>query len=144
MRLEGGSQYTSHSIMFTNFQEWNPVHIVIFSIIAAYLHRHPPRPCPTFMPYTSLQLSSNGDLDLNTSLDVDDDLLDDLGRGVQVNETLVDAHLIGIPGLGTLTARSLAGGDLEVLGGEADGALDAEVLGLSAADELLADLCKGN
>lgn len=31
--------------------------------------------------------------------------------------TLVDAHLVGIPGLGTLTARGLAGGDLQVLGG---------------------------
>jgi hypothetical protein len=28
-------------------------------------------------------LSSNGDLNLDTSLDVDDDLLDDLGRGVK-------------------------------------------------------------
>lgn len=33
----------------------------------------------------------------------------------------MDAHLVGVPGLGTLTARSLTGGDLEVLGGETDG-----------------------
>lgn len=31
----------------------------------------------------SLQLSSNGDLDLDTGLDVDDDLLNNLGRGVE-------------------------------------------------------------
>jgi hypothetical protein len=49
-------------------------------------------------------------------------------------------HLVGVPGLGALTARGLAGGDLQVLGGHADGALDAEVLGLGAVDELLADL----
>lgn len=54
-------------------------------------------------------LSSNGDLNLNTGLDVDDDLLDDLGGGGQVDEALVDAHLEEIPGLGTLTARGLAG-----------------------------------
>lgn len=30
-------------------------------------------------------------------------------------------HLIAIPGLGTLTARSLTGGDLEDLGGQANG-----------------------
>lgn len=110
-----------------------------------------------------MHLSSNGDLDLNTSLDVDDDLLDDLSGGVKaessvsthssrlyypspklgwyiLNQTLVDAHLKGIPGLGTLTVRSLTGGDLENLGRKADGALDAEILGASALDELLADL----
>jgi hypothetical protein len=47
-------------------------------------------------------------------------------------------HLVGVPGLGALTARGLAGGDLQVLGGHADGALDAEVLGLGAVDELRA------
>ena len=35
-------------------------------------------------------LSSDGDLNLNTSLDVDDDLLDDLGGGVKVDQALVD------------------------------------------------------
>jgi hypothetical protein len=48
----------------------------------------------------------------------------------------VDAHLVAVPGLGTLTARGLAGGDLEGLGGQADGALDAEVLGLGALNQL--------
>jgi hypothetical protein len=54
--------------------------------------------------------------------------------------TLVDAHLKGVPGLGTFTVRSLAGGDLQVLGGQADGALDAELLVLGTVDELLAHL----
>ena len=49
-------------------------------------------------------------------------------------------HLVGVPGLGALTARTLTGGDLEVLGGHADGALDAQLLALGAVDELLADL----
>jgi hypothetical protein len=31
------------------------------------------------------------------------DLLDDLGGGVQVDETLVDPHLESVPSLGTLT-----------------------------------------
>jgi hypothetical protein len=52
-------------------------------------------------------------------------------------------HLVSVPGLGALTARGLAGGDLEVLGGHADGALDAQVLGLGAVDELLANLLEG-
>ena len=52
----------------------------------------------------------------------------------------MDSHLVGIPGLRTLTARSLAGGDLQLLGGQADGALDAQVLALGAVDQLLAHL----
>ena len=52
----------------------------------------------------------------------------------------MDAHLVAVPGLGTLTARGLAGGDLEGLGGQADGALDAQVLALGALDDLGADL----
>lgn len=115
--------------------------------------------CPS---YTSS--SSNRDLDLDTSLDVDDDLLDDLGGRSQVDQALVDAHLVRVPCLGTLTAGGLAGlfaqpgqsclsffanaseetretySDLEGLGGQADGALGAEVLVLGALNELLADL----
>lgn len=53
--------------------------------------------------------------------------------------TLVDAHLVCVPSLGTLTARGLTGGDLQVLGGQTDGTLDAELLVLGTVDELLAD-----
>ncbi len=86
------------------------------------------------------RLSSNGNLNLDTSVNVDNDLLDNVGGGVEVDETLVDAHLVAVPGLGALTARGLAGGDLEALGGQADGALCAEVLVLGAVDDLSADL----
>jgi hypothetical protein len=64
-----------------------------------------------------LRLCRNGDLDFNTGLDVDDDLLDNLGRGVEVDQALVDTHLVCVPGLRSLTARCLAGSNLEVLGG---------------------------
>lgn len=59
---------------------------------------------------------------------------------MEINEALVDAHLKGVPGLGTLTTRGLAGGDLQVLGGQADRTLDAELLVLGTVDELLAHL----
>lgn len=52
----------------------------------------------------------------------------------------MDSHLVSIPGLGTLTTRSLAGGDLQLLGRQANGALDAQVLALGAVDQLLAHL----
>jgi hypothetical protein len=57
--------------------------------------------------------------------------------------SLYSPHLVHVPGLGALTARSLTGGDLQVLGGETDGALDAELLGLGTLDELAADLLEG-
>ena len=52
----------------------------------------------------------------------------------------MDAHLVAVPSLGTLTARGLAGGDLEGLGRQADGALNAKVLALGALEDLGADL----
>ncbi len=52
----------------------------------------------------------------------------------------MDSHLESIPGLGTFTTGCLSSGDLEGLGRETDGALDAELLALGTLDELLADL----
>ena len=60
-----------------------------------------------------------------------------------LNQTLVDAHLESIPGLGTFTTGCLSGSDLEGLGWETDGALNTKLLALGALDELLADLLKG-
>lgn len=58
----------------------------------------------------------DGDLDFNTRLDADaGDLLDNLRRAVKVNEAFVDPHLKPVPGLGTLSTRSLTGGDAQSL-----------------------------
>lgn len=94
-------------------------------------------------PWRVVRLGSNGDLNLNTSLDVDDDLLDGLGGGEEVDETLVDAHLVLVPGLGTLTVGGLTGGDVQGLGGKTDGALDLEGLGAGTVDQLRAHLLEG-
>ena len=59
---------------------------------------------------------------------------------MEIDETLVDAHLETIPGLGTVTARRLTGGDTENLGGETNGSLDTEVLVLGTLDQIRADL----
>jgi hypothetical protein len=84
---------------------------------------------------------SNGDLNLNTGFDGDGgDLLNDLRGGVEIDETLVDAHLEAVPGLGTVTARRLTGGDTENLGGETDGSLNLELLILGALDKVRTDL----
>jgi len=55
----------------------------------------------------------------------------------------MDSHLKQIPGLTTLTARCLTGGNLQDLGGEADGALDTEFLRFGTVDELGADFLEG-
>jgi len=86
-------------------------------------------------------LRSNGNFNLDTGLEGDrSDLLDNLAGGVEVDETLVDLHLESVPGLGTLTARSLTGGDLQDLGGESDGAFDSQLLVLGTVDEVVAEL----
>ena len=86
----------------------------------------------------------DGDLDVHPRLNGDGgDLLDDLRRRVEIDETLVDAHLETIPRVGTLTARGLAGGDPELLGREADRALDLEVLVLGSALEISAHCTAG-
>ncbi len=60
-----------------------------------------------------------------------------------LNQTFVDSHLESIPGLGSFTTGCLPGGDLESLGRETDGALDAEFLALGTLDKLLANLLEG-
>mmetsp|Transcript_29068 Transcript_29068/g.74786 ORF Transcript_29068/g.74786 Transcript_29068/m.74786 type:complete len:209 (-) Transcript_29068:37-663(-) len=83
----------------------------------------------------------DGHLNLDTGLNGDGgDLLHDLRGRVKVDEALVDAHLEAIPGVGTLTARRLAGGNAQRLGWQADRALDLKALILSALDQILADL----
>ena len=83
-------------------------------------------------------LSGNCNLHLDTRLDVDDDLLDDLGRRVQVNQPLVDPHFVHVPSLASLAAGGLSRGDLQRLRGQAHGALDTQVLRLGALEQLAA------
>lgn len=59
---------------------------------------------------------------------------------MQIDDTLVDAHLETIPGLGTLTARSLTGGDAQHLVWHANGSLDAKLLLLGSRNQIGAHL----
>ena len=71
----------------------------------------------------------DGNIDLNTSFDGDaGDLLDDIGRSVQIDQALVDAHFETIPGVRTLSGRSLTGGDAKLLGRHTDGSADVKLL----------------
>jgi len=88
-------------------------------------------------------LSRDGNLHLHTSLDVHNDRLNNLGGGVEINQTLVDAHLEAIPCFGSFTARCLPCCHLERLCREANGTFNAQVLGLCTSDEFGAHLLEG-
>jgi len=90
---------------------------------------------------TLCNLVGDGNLNLDSGVNADGgDLADDVNSGVDVDQALVDAHLEAIPGLRTFTARGLAGGQTQVLGGHADRALNANGLGLGTVDEIGAHL----
>merc|ERR1719234_1791590 len=96
---------------------------------------------PGFSPICCMDLCGVGDghLNLYARLDVDGgDLLNNLRGRVQIDDTLVDPHLELVPGLGSLTARSLPGGDPEDLGGHPHWALHLQLLVLGAPDQVLA------
>ena len=57
-----------------------------------------------------------------------------------LDQALMNAHLIRIPRLAPLAAGRLPRRDLQALGRQPDGALDAEVLALGPLDQLLAHL----
>ena len=55
----------------------------------------------------------------------------------------MDPHLIHIPRLAALSTGCLSSGDFESLGRQADGPLDAKVLGFGPLKELSADFLEG-
>jgi len=65
-------------------------HIGVMEFAISYLRTVQPTPeIHVSHPwFRHMPLSRDRDLNLNTSFDVDDDLLDDLGGSVQVNEPL--------------------------------------------------------
>lgn len=59
---------------------------------------------------------------------------------MQVDHSLVNAHLEAVPGLGTFTARRFACRDAEYLGGHAHRAVNFELLFLGSLNQVRADL----
>ena len=62
---------------------------------------------------------------------------------MEVDDSLVDPHLELVPGLTTLSARSLTGGDSQGLGGHPHGSLHLQLLVLGSLDQVTADLLQG-
>ena len=81
------------------------------------------------MSQTSCLSVVDGDINFNPGFDRNaGDLLDDIGRSVKIDQTLVDAHFEAIPGVGTFSGRSLTGGDAQLLGRHADRSTDVKLL----------------
>merc|ERR1719189_1493688 len=91
--------------------------------------------------YSCLCCISNCYFNLYTRLDVDrGDLLHNLGWAVEINHPLVDPHLEFVPSLGTLSTRSLTGGDAKGLGWHAHRSLHLQLLVLGSTDQVSTDL----
>ena len=67
------------------------------------------------------------------------DLFDNLTGRMQVNQPLVNSHLITIPGFRTLTVGRFPSRDLEDFGGQSHGSLDFEILVLGAGNQIRTD-----
>lgn len=86
---------------------------------------------------------SNSNFNFHSWLNADgSDLLHNLRRAVQVNESLMDPHLETIPGLGAFTTRCLPGSDSQSLGGHAHRSFHLQVFLLSTSDQVSTDLLK--
>jgi hypothetical protein len=66
-------------------------------------------------------------------------LLHNLTRRMQINQPLMNPHLIPIPRLGPLTIGRLASRNFEDFGRQTDGAFDFEILLLGTGDQVCAD-----
>jgi hypothetical protein len=100
----------------------------------------PPLEAQSFIPKHS---SRDSDLYLNPSLNVDDDLFDELGGSKHVNHPLMNPHLEHIPRLRAFATGRHAGSDAEVLRRHADGAFGTYLFGFGAVDELGARFLDG-
>ena len=79
-------------------------------------------------------VSPNDQVDVNTSVDSEvSDLLNDGRWAVNVNNSLVDAHLVAIIGVSTIAARGATSRDSEHLGGDANNASSLVALLLGSA-----------
>ena len=83
-------------------------------------------------------------VDVNAGVDPEvGDLLHNAGWAVDVNHSLVDAHLVPVPCLGTLSARTLSRRYSENLCGNADWSLGLVLLVLGSQDDFCACGLKG-
>jgi hypothetical protein len=89
-----------------------------------------------------LVLDAKDDIDAGVDSEVGD-LFDDGSGAPDINDSLVDAHLEVIVGVGTVTARGTARCHGKDLGGDTLGAGDLEALLLATGNDLSAGVLEG-
>ena len=88
-------------------------------------------------------LSPDDEVHINAGVDSEVSYLLDDGRwAVDVDDSLVDAHLVAIIGVGTIAARGTTSCHSEYLGGDANDAASLVALLLGSADDLSASVLK--
>merc|ERR1719159_1070376 len=86
----------------------------------------------------------DGDFNLHTRLDRNRcDLLDDVRRRVQIDQTLVDAHFKAIKGVGSLSTWTFADAQTQLLCWQSHWTCYVKVLILGTLDEISTDLLQG-
>ena len=66
------------------------------------------------------------------------DVLDGGGWAVDIDDSLVDSHLVSVPGVGSLTARRFSGGNSQDFGWNSDWTSSLVSLVLSSNEDLVA------
>ena len=83
------------------------------------------------------------EVDINGGINLESgDVLDDGGWAVDIDDSLVDSHLISVVGVGSLTAWRFSCGNDKVLGWHSAWSLGFITLVLSSLDDLVASPLK--
>ena len=61
---------------------------------------------------------------------------------MKINQSLMDAHLVGIKSLGTVTTRGFSSSNSEDFGRQTNGAFDFELLFLGSLNQIIRDFFK--
>jgi hypothetical protein len=84
-------------------------------------------------------LFPDNEVDIDGGVDLESgDVLDHGGWAVDINNSLVDSHLISIPSVGSLTAWGLSGGDSQDFSWDSDWSFSFISLVLCSHDDLIA------
>ena len=88
---------------------------------------------------SGISLFPDNEVHIDRSVDSEGgDVLDSGGWAVDIDDSLVDSHLVSIPSVGSLTAWGLSGGDSQDLGWNSNWSLGLVTLVLSSNDDLVA------
>jgi len=84
-------------------------------------------------------LLENDEVDVNGGVDLEHgDVLNSGGWAVDIDDSLVDSHLVSVPGVGSFTARRFSGGNSQDFGWNSNWTSSLVSLVLSSNEDLIA------